>query len=169
MSDVLRDSIREIDAALAIREGLKRLTDDDDAIRDTLEGETDLPTVISRLIESIEGDEGLKEGAKEAAARIKARAERFERRIEAKRALIQQAIEIADMKTPLELPAGTVSLSKGSPKLVITDEAAIPAEYWKASEPTLNRTAVTAALKAKTAVPGATLSNGQPTLTIRIA
>ena len=157
---------REIEAAAAIREGIAKLTDDEDAIRDTLEGETDLKGVIERLVASVQVDDALSEGLGSLADSLNMRRSRFDARVEHKRALIHQAMEIAGWPK-LELPSVTLSLAKGRPGTRIINEADIPAEFWKAGEPTLDKKALGEALKAGP-VPGAELSNPMPTLMIRI-
>ena len=47
-------------------------------------------------------------------------------------------------------------------------EALIPAKFWKPQDPKLDRAAVAEALKAGETVPGASLSNGGLSLSIRV-
>jgi Siphovirus Gp157 len=51
---------------------------------------------------------------------------------------------------------------------LILDEAILPAKFWKAQDPKLDKKAVLDALKAKEDVPGASLSNGGETISIRV-
>ena len=75
-------------------------------------------------------------------------------------------LEIAD-RPKLELDIGTVSLTKVHPKAHILEEADIPADFWKPQPPKLDLKTLTAALKEGVRVPGATLTNGSHTVTIR--
>ena len=102
-TDIRRDAIREIDAARSLRAELANMTDDTDAIRDTLEGETDLPSVMRALLLSIDEDQVLVDGLDGLITVLKSRHDRLEARIEAKRGLIEQAMAIAeraDTKSP---------------------------------------------------------------------
>lgn len=54
----------------------------------------------------------------------------------------------------------------GKPGVVITDEAALPAEFVRV-ERTPDKTAIANALRAAQDVPGAELGNAAPQLTIR--
>jgi hypothetical protein len=64
------------------------------------------------------------------------------------------------------LPEATLSLRPGPPKVVIGAENEIPAEYFR-HEIKPNISAIKDALKAGKTVPGASLSNGAPSLTVR--
>lgn len=166
MADVIHQASRDIEAIRVIREQIATLAgDDEDFIRDTLEGETDLPALVHGLLGSIGEDEALAAGLKTYAADLAARRERFEKRAEIKRALVQTALEIAGQKT-VETPCGTVSLAPVQPTAIITEESEIPAEFWKPQPPKLDKKALTSALKDKRHVPGATLSNGSSTIRI---
>lgn len=166
MQDIRTEAIKEINAATAIKEGIKVLTDDDDTIRDTLEGETNLDGIIRGLILSIQDDEVLVDGLSIRIGEMKSRCDRFKARIEAKRTLIAQAMEIAEWRSK-ELDIATVTLAKGRANLRVIEEADIPAQYWKAGKPVLDKTTLLADLKGGATVDGAQLSNGAPVLTIR--
>lgn len=163
--DVRAEAIKEIDAIKALRAGISALTDDEDTIRDTLEGEVDLTGLITRLLHSIKTDEALQEGLTDYIGRLKARSDRYGARIDAKRALIQQAMEISSRRS-VETPVATVSLKKTAPKVVITNEADVPGQFWKRPDPVIDKRALLAALKGGD-VPGASLSNGGETIDIR--
>jgi hypothetical protein len=161
------DPLKEAQAASALRESLRQLgADDDGLVLDSIEGETSLLEAIDKLLLKIAEDAGLAKGATEAAATLAARAQRFEKRAEATRAVIEQALMIAELDK-LERPTATLSLVRRPAKVEVTEEADIPAEFWKAGDPKLDRKAVLAALKDGRAVPGACLSNSAPSLTIR--
>lgn len=166
MQDIRADAIKEINAATAVKAGLQTLTDDEDTIRDTLEGETNLDGIIRALILSIDEDKVMVDGLTARIKELSERKTRFDTRIEAKRTLIAQAMEIAEWKSK-ELDIATVSLAKGRQGLRILEEADIPAAYWKAGKPTLDRTALLNDMKENVKVEGAELSNGAPVLTIR--
>ena len=64
-------------------------------------------------------------------------------------------------------PTATLSVRAGTAKVEITDEKIIPAIYWNRPAPILDKRAVSDALKAGEAIPGAVLSNAAPSLSVR--
>lgn len=161
-----RQLLREMDAAKALRESLAAFEDDADLLRDTIEGETSLHEMIARLVDAIQSDAELVAGIKVRETDLSERKGRLKRGIERKRALIEQAMAIGELER-LTLPEVTLSLGKKAQGVVIEDEAAIPSDYWRTPAPTLDTTALKDALKAGTAIPGASLDNGGVRLSIR--
>jgi hypothetical protein len=161
------DPIKEAKAALALRESLASLNEDDALLIDMIEGETGLFEVFDKLLARMTADQALMVGIDAVVSDLEARKARFAKRRETDRALIEQALMIAEIETAVERPAGTLSLTKRPAKLVISTESDIPADYWKPADPVLDKKALTAALKDGAVVPGATLSNAAPSLTIR--
>lgn len=157
---------REMKAAQAIKAAVLAMTDDEDAIRDTLEGETNLHELVRRVLLSIDDDQLIVDGCKARIEDLAARKSRVASRIEAKRTMIEQAMAIAELKT-IETDVATATLGKRPRSVVVTNEAEIPAAYWKQQDPTLDKKALADALKNNEAIPGAELSNGGSTLTIR--
>lgn len=164
------DPLKEAQAVAALRESLRQMGEGEDEalLADSIEGETSLLEAIDKLLLAIAEDAGLEAGARAAAAKLEDRAERFAKRAESARAVIEQALMIAELDK-LERPAATLSLVRRAAKVEITEEADIPAEFWKAGDPKLDKKALGAALKDGRAVPGACLSNSPPSLTIRVA
>lgn len=158
----------EVAAAKALREALRTITDDGEAVRDTIEGETDLHEAIAGVMGWLRNDEILITGIDRMVEALGARKERLKNRIGYYRAAIEQAMTIGEIQT-FELPDATLTVRRVSAKLEIVKESEIPAAYWKAQDPTLDRKAVTDALKAGEAVPGAVLGNGGITLSVRRA
>lgn len=141
------------------------LADDDETLADTLEGQTDLPTVIARFIRDARRDEALADGLatlikdeQERKSRLGARADK-RRRIALS---LMQAVEMGK----LEQPDFTASVRRVPPGVVITDEAVLPDSYVKTVRQP-DKTALREALGRGEEVPGATLGNGSETLTIR--
>jgi len=186
---VFLDPIKEAEAAKALREGVIALAgDDEDFLADMVEGETNLFEAIDGLLIGIANDTAMIMGLNSVMSNMDARKDRFEARIEQRRALIEQAMSIAEIPK-VERAIATVSLGLRAPKVIITDEALIPADYWKPADPTLDKKALGDALKARAKaiealpqdrdardaaiaalppeIPGATLSNAAPSLTIR--
>lgn len=157
---------RELDAAKVLRDQIAELAaGDEDFIRDTLEGETDLPAIIRSLLAGIGEDEAMAEGIDAYAKELAGRKERLASRAKLKRTLICTALEIAGRKT-IETDVGTVTLSAVKPKAIVTEEADIPAEFFKPQPPMLDQSALSTALREGREVKGATLSNGGNTVRI---
>lgn len=70
------------------------------------------------------------------------------------------------MKT-MKLPTATLTVSTVAPRPVISDESAVPADYWRQPDPVLDKTRINVAVKAGDAIPGVTMSNGGHKLQIR--
>jgi hypothetical protein len=158
---------KELHAAKELRQSLiAAFGEDAELIRDTIEGETNLREAIAGVADSIREDETLTSGLEAMIDKLAERKQRIESRIATKRAIVLQAMSIGEIKT-LELPDVTLTV-KAIPRAVeIIDEAQIPAEFWKAREPTLDRKGIAAAIKEGRAIPGATLDNGGVTLQLR--
>jgi hypothetical protein len=134
-------------------------------LRDTLEGETDLRECIAMIIRAQREDKARVESLKLIIADMQARKKRFEERIAAMNEAVCQAMVKAELKK-IEEPDFTVSVRKGTPKVVIVDEGAVPLPYWKPQPPKLDLAAIKDALK-DGPIDGATLSNAGPTITVR--
>lgn len=160
---------KAIEAAKALRASLEAAGHTDpDLLIDMIEGETDLFDQIDALLLSNAEDCALLDAIDTAAAKLEARAKRVRARVEARRAMIEQAMMVAEA-TKLERPVATLSLVARKPALLVTEEAEIPARFWKAGAPKLDRKALTEALADGETIPGATLTNQAPTLTVRSA
>lgn len=167
MADVRHKLHVETKAAEVLREHLRDVAGEDaDLVRDCIEGETRLHEMIDAAVAQISADTAHIKGIKAHMVTLKSRQSRLEERIDAFRAAIQTAMQVAELKSR-ETPLGTVSLKKVPPSVQIVDEAQIPAEFWKAQDPKLDKKAVLDALKEKRAVEGATLTNGGETLSLR--
>ena len=168
----------------SVMEGFSK-EDDPDAALSIAESETDLLEVIDKAVTRVFELEDMSDALKTRAQKIAARKKRLDDQAELLRASIQNAMGAIE-QTKLELPQATLSVRPVAPKLAITDEAMIPSVYWKPQDPVLDRVALTAALKAqaaklaeagddkdliaklaKDAIPGATLSNGGETISIK--
>lgn len=160
---------RETEAARILREQLIALNaDDPDVIRDTIEGETSLHELIASVVEEIAHDQAGVEGIKTHVKTMNGRRERLEARIESRRSAILNAMAVGGIST-LQLAIATLSRKPVPPKVQIISEADVPAQFWKRSDPELDKKALLAALKDEQKIPGATLSNGSETISIRFA
>jgi Siphovirus Gp157 len=150
-----------------LREKLLDLLElDDETIRDTLEGITDLHEMIAAAIRSALVDEALHSGLRSRIDEMKERLARLECRGAKKRQLALEAMmEVGLAK--LEQPDFTASARNGSPALVIIAEDVVPSHYWLPQPPKLNRRSLLAELKRGGAIPGTQLTNPRPTLSVR--
>ena len=141
--------------------------DDEEMIETAIEGETNLKEVISDAVNRMAELEAHKTAIETLMNNLSERRSRFEDRQSRIKAAIHVAMGQGELRK-LELPQATISLRAVPPKVEITDEAAIPSKYWKPRDPTLDKKAVLDALKVLEFVPGATLSNGGETISIRV-
>lgn len=140
MNERATDLHRSIEAAKSLRLDLARLLhgDDEHALNDTFDGETTLDAEIRQAVLSIEEDDIFITGLKARETELKARRSRLEKRIEATRGLIEQAMTVANWAT-LEMDIGTVSIGKAAPRIEIDQESEIPTQFWKRNDPTLDK------------------------------
>lgn len=141
------------------------LGEDDDALKlDTLEGETNLFEISSRILNQIENEEGVKAALVSQIQDRNERKARAEKRIETYRLGLRSLMEAAELDK-LPLPEATVTLRKVAPKAIVTDETLLPDALCK-----ITRKPDMAAIKAipdPAALPGISLDNGGISLTIR--
>ena len=142
------------------------LESDDETIRDTLEGITDLHEMIAAVIRSALVDEALHAGLRFRVDDMKERLSRLELRANKKRELALEAMTEVGL-TKLEQPDFTASARAGSPALVVIAEEKIPEAYWLPQPPKLDRQAILGELKRGIEIPGAQMSNPKPVLSVR--
>lgn len=139
---------------------------DDQTLADTLEGLSTLPDVLAAVVRAYLEDLSLAAALGMRISDMQERLARFETRAERKRALVTQVMERADLKK-LQEPDFTVSLRAVPPGLVVSDEASIPADYWKPQAPKLDKKGLLVSLNAGQVIPGAALGNGGTTISVR--
>jgi len=157
--------VNEALAAKTLKENLQ--TDDEELLRDMIEGETGFVECVGKVLRHMEDDGMLVTGIRARMMELEERKRRIEKRIDATRAALEAAMIVAECP-PIETPLGTVSLKKLPPSLNLIDELRVPAEFWKRAEPKLDKAAVLRALKDGTPVAGASLSNGGMTIQVRM-
>lgn len=156
----------ELNRAVEIKRALQE-HDDPKLILDMIEGETDLAECCVAVLEECNEDEILIEGLAAKLAELGVRKGRMEKSVETRRGIILMAMDKAGIQT-IKSPLGTMSTRPTPPKTVIADEAQIPARFWKPGNPTLDRAALKAALDGGEQIPGASLSNGGLSLSVRV-
>lgn len=143
------------------------LIEDDESWQMSLESETDLPALLTAIVRKIEDAKALAVGTKDRLDELEKRKARFEERVDAMRQLAFKMMQAAEVNK-IELAEATLSLRNGAQQLVgEADPAALPDTLCKVSR-TIDRTKVKEALKAGQEVPGFTLSNAAPSLSIRV-
>jgi hypothetical protein len=139
---------------------------DDETLRDTLEGLSNLPEILAATLRSHLDDLALATALRARISDMQERVGRIEARADKKRCLVASVMERADLRKITE-PDFTVSLRPTAPQLIITAEGEIPPAFWRPQPAKLDRRGLLAALNAGQAVPGATLGNGGTTIAVR--
>lgn len=167
MSDIARNVQIEGEAARALLANIRDVIGDDDEMAMTaIEGETGLKECISEAVDRISELNSHCEALDLRIKDLSERRSRFDVQAERIKTAVFAAMGQAEIRK-LELPQATLSVRAVPPKAEIVDEALVPSKFWKAKDPVLDKKAVLEALKAKEDVPGASLSNGGETLSIR--
>lgn len=170
MDNITHELGKETRAASLLKEHLLMQLggeEDTDLIRDTIEGELNLNALFDEAALEIIQTQGQIHAIDDMVAKLKARQDRYERRIGHIKTAVQTAMETAEVKSHRS-PYGTFSRRAVPPSVIISNEADIPSQYWKPSDPRLDKKAVLEALKAKQDVPGASLSNGSETIAFKV-
>lgn len=139
--------------------------DDDALVHDMVEGETDLFAAIDMALSEIDECDIMAAGLKDHITKMTERLNRVKGRSERLRGYIDQAFQMAEIKSH-KFERATISTKAIPPKAIITDEAAIPSDFFVPQPPKLDRAALLRALK-DGPVAGAELSNGGQTIQIR--
>lgn len=150
----------------AILQAYPELQEDEELRLDTLEGETNLFEILTRLLAVEREANSMQAAIKARVADLQARAERQSKTQAAMRALMLRLL-VAAGQQKVPLIEATISVTKGRESVEIVDEAALPDDVWKVRrEP--DKTAIKERL-AVGEVPGAALKVGEPTLMVRAA
>src|SRR5450755_3071366 len=140
---------------------------DDETLKDTLEGISDLPEAVSAVIRSSLDDEAYILGLKGRLDDLQARLSRLKERYEKKRALARWAMVEADLEKVVAEDL-SVSLRKGGEKLEVIDEGRVPEAFFVPQPAKLDRKSLSDALKRGEMVNGALLVLAEPTITVRV-
>jgi hypothetical protein len=141
---------------------------EDEVLRaDMLDGETSITDVLTDLIRMGEDARALRDATKQQQTNLKARAERFDRRLEFTRALMMSILAAADLRK-IELAEATIYL-RNNPQQIIgePDPAKLPDELCRIKrEP--DKAAIKEAMKAGTVIEGLVLSNSPPSVVVTV-
>ena len=102
---------------------------DEETLRNTVAGMTDLPEMLAAVVRSHLDDKALATALRAGAAHMHERLSRIETRAGKKRDLVLSAMENSDLQKLTE-PDFTISLRRAPPPPVVVDEDAIPKDYW---------------------------------------
>lgn len=138
--------------------------DDEEAVL-ALESETELTELATRIVKVIGEAEAEAEGIKAYQAELAERKARKERKAEGMRSMLLSLMEAAGVPK-LPLPIATLSVGPKPASVVITDEAAIPDDYFRVKRE-VDKTLIKKAISDGFVVTGASLSNGGSRLTVR--
>jgi hypothetical protein len=155
---------RAIDAML---QAYPELLEDAELRLDTLEGETDLNAIASRLVQ-VRGELlAHVDGLETYIGEVEQRRSRKAKAADSIKAMLLRLMATA--QTPkLNLPEATVSVQPGRKSVSITDLDAIPQGYFKlVTEKRPDKDAIRKSLEAKEHIPGAALVVGENTLVVR--
>jgi hypothetical protein len=165
-SELLRTEVTHyLILADALKEQFGEL--DDETLKDTLEGISDLPEAISAVVRSSLDDEAYIQGLRGRLEDLQARLSRLKERYEKKRALARWAMVEADLEKVV-CEDLSVGLRKGGEKLEVIDEARVPEAFFVPQPARLDRKSLTDALKRGEMVNGALLVMADPTITVRV-
>jgi hypothetical protein len=143
------------------------IEDDEGFAADVIEGQTDFVEIVNRMAAQDAEDEAHIAAIAAYVGDLEARKNRIKARAERRREALTKAFQTAGIKGALRCAVATVGLRDTPPKVIPTNEKLIPDEFWKKPPPKLDKKALLAALKAKRKIPGAELSNGGVTISIR--
>ncbi len=140
---------------------------DDETLRDTLEGLTDLRQMIVAVARSQQDDRVMGQALRTRIEEMQERLRRFDHAVDRKRDLLATVMERAEIGKIAECDL-TISLRQSPPPLVVTDEDAVGEDYWKPQPPKLDRRKLLDDLKSAVDVAGACLGNGGQTISVRV-
>lgn len=139
---------------------------DDATLRDALAGVSDLHDAILNEVRSALEDEDAASKLRGHMDEMEARLRRIECRAEGRRELALNAMAEAGLER-LEAPGLRIEVRRAPPLVVVSDESLIP-EAFKVQRPAwLDYQSIRDALKAGVEVPGASLQDTEPYLSVR--
>jgi hypothetical protein len=161
------DLRQEALAARMLLEAMRRQDGDlsDEDADCAVSSETSLDEALDATLLANALDAAHVEALKATIATLDARMHRKQARITARKGAILGAMEFAGLQRK-ELATATLSVNKGRPVVLITDEDALPVEFWRERATIVpDKAAIAVALEIGP-VAGATMSNAMPVLRI---
>lgn len=154
-------------AIATLQRALAGEPDEDGVLHEPEQVAEDIDALLAGVLRAAVEAADMADAARQRADALKARSDRYKVRAETLRAAAFAAMDATGQRR-VELPDLTASIRTPPPRVLITDEAAIPPDMTR-TVTTPDKTAIAAALKRGDAVPGAELSNSIPTIQIRTA
>jgi hypothetical protein len=155
---------REIDDLLR---AYPELTEDETLRADVIEGQTDATKVLSTLVYRMQDAEMMASALAQRGNDLNARQAAFDRKGDAMRKLILRIMETSQIRK-MPLPEATLSIRSVPPSVTITDASQLPEEFTVTKTETRpDRQKIKEALQEGREIPGAVLSNGSETLSVR--
>lgn len=162
-----------IDAAEVEKQVANLFTDyadelaDDFALRaDLVEGETDLHSIMSRIIDHRQEALGMVAMIKERASHLDERKKRFEARAGAMTALALRLMQVAQ-QTKLVIPEASISILEGKDSVVIDDLDELPQGAYRIKKEA-DKVAIKESIQSGSEIPGARLERGADTIQVRL-
>ena len=139
---------------------------DEQLLADMLEAETGLHEFLTVVVHRMLEADAFAAAVGQHISDITARRDRFRQRQDAMRALAFKLMQAAEVRK-LELIPATLSIRAGQPRVIVTDEDALPENCVRIKrEP--DKHLIKSYLTAGQEVPGAELSNSEPSLAVRV-
>lgn len=156
------DVIKQINNLLA---EYPQLAEDEELLKDTLEGNTRFNEIMERFLGEMRENETIAEAVSQRIGKLRERQTRLTHRAQFYRALMLRLMDFAGIRSA-SLTEAKISVVNSPEKVIITDESAIPDAFMRITkEP--NKAAIKAALKSGNTISGASLSNGGTTIQVR--
>jgi hypothetical protein len=149
--DARRDMQKELAAATALKHQLAEAFGEEQdltLVRDMVEGETNLDGAIDAVLEQMALDVANIQGLEKFESTMAARRKRLGDRVDTMRTMLMNALDILEEKR-IERPIALLTLKSLPPKLLVTDEAAIPTTFFKQPDPVLSKKDLTDFLKSQ--------------------
>jgi hypothetical protein len=142
------------------------LREDDEALVLSLESETDAFALCENLVRACKESEARSNAVAAYISELRGRQDALDRRADSLRAALLTIMETAGLKS-LPLTAATLSV-RYSAHVNVVDRDLVPEQFRRQPPWEPMKQLISAALKSGQDVPGCTLSNSEPSLTIRV-
>jgi len=144
------------------------LAEDETLRADMVSGSTDAEEILSKVVDRMQTAEAMVSAITARKNDLDARKSRYEREAEAMRSLAFRIMNAANLRK-MPLPEATLSIRSVAPSVTITDASQLPSEFVVTKTETRpDRQKIKEALQEGKIIPGACLSNGGETISIRV-
>jgi hypothetical protein len=123
---------QEAQAVAGLLEGIRTDGGDEESVEITIASESNLKEAASAVVLTIMQDEAHIASLKETVSTLRARADRLAARTQRCRSALMAALEACGLKK-LHLDVATVSVGRGAPAIVVTDEELVPTRFRQAA------------------------------------